>query len=55
MTLWREYATPEELARYEELERATEASNKERARIRNTCTVRAHRKLKEQSGNLQTS
>lgn len=43
MTLWRQYATAEELARYDELERATKANNQERKAIRSRCLTRAWR------------
>lgn len=46
MTLWREHATPEELARYAELEKQRDSNNDERKAIRSRCLTRAWRTKK---------
>lgn len=43
MTLWREYAKPDELERYDALERDRAANNQEREAIRHRCLSRAAR------------
>lgn len=47
MTLWKDYAKPEELARYDELGRMIEGPTSERDKIRNRCLNRAYRERKE--------